>query len=584
MIDSSAALDASARTPEAASDVERLFQLSTDLLACIEEGGAFRSVNPAWERVLGWSQDELLSRNLGELIHPDDLERTLALGKNGTPTRIVDFENRYRCRDGSYRWLQWNARCVGTLWYAVARDVTDRRHLEEQATLDSLTGLPNRAVFNDRLTHALARLRRHEGMVSVLFVDLDHFKLINDGRSHDVGDSFLRAAAMRLRSTLRTQDTVARFGGDEFVIVVEDPIGANDIREIGERVVRAFQGPFEVDGDQLSSTASVGIAVTERATMTPEKLLREADIAMYRAKASGGDSYEVFDDALRSEVLHRVRLEGELRRALAVGDLVVYYQPIVALPETSVNRCEALVRWRHPERGLLLPGEFIPLAEETGLIVPIGAWVLREACRKAQEWRRSGSDIGVTVNVAPLQLAEDGFVELVRVTLRDAGLPPPALCLEITETAIMEHPERIVPSLEALHALGVRIAMDDFGSGYSSLTYLKLLPLDVIKIDKSFVGNILGSAEDRAIVSAMLSLAHETDLSVIAEGVETEALHAELVGMGCELAQGFLYDEPKPPTDLRLHGYSSRVHPGVGDPLVIREFMRQIGIPARIGP
>jgi EAL domain-containing protein (putative c-di-GMP-specific phosphodiesterase class I) len=303
---------------------------------------------------------------------------------------------------------------------------------------------------------------------------------------------------------------------------------------------------------------------------------------MYRAKGSGGRQWKRFDDAMRADVERRVRMESELRNVIKRGELELHYQPIVALPETSVVRWEALLRWRHPERGLLMPEEFIPLAEETGLIVPIGHWVLREACRQAQTWRREAKGIGITVNVSPRQLALPGFAGRVSSLLAESGLPPTSLCLEITETSIMRNTDRVVPTLIGLRDLGVRVALDDFGSGYSSLTHLRSLPLDVIKIDKSFVRGLLDRPEDRAIVSAILSLAHEMEMSVIGEGVETEALHAELVGLGCELAQGFFYDRPKPAEELVLDGYTSRVSPGVGDPLVIREFMRQIGIPARI--
>jgi EAL domain-containing protein (putative c-di-GMP-specific phosphodiesterase class I) len=310
--------------------------------------------------------------------------------------------------------------------------------------------------------------------------------------------------------------------------------------------------------------------------------MREADIAMYRAKGRGGGRAALFDERMRVQVDERVRVQTELDRALEEGQLRLCYQPIVSLPETSVTRCEALLRWEHPDRGLLLPADFIPLAEETGLILPIGEWVLREACKQAQAWRQANRDVGITVNVSTRQLSEPMLADCVKAALDDSGLPAAALCLEITETAIMDRPHEAAPALEALKSLGVKVAMDDFGSGYSSLTFLKSLPLDVIKIDKSFVAGLPTSAEDRAIVTAILSLARDTERAVIAEGVETTALHSQLVGLGCELGQGFLYDTPKPADELELDGYSSRVQPGVGDSLVIREFMRQIGIPARI--
>ncbi len=570
--------------PRDIDEVWRLFELSTDLLATFDAVGRFTGLNPAWEKILGWDRERLLGTSATDLIHPDDVERTFDLqARVNGEAEIVQFENRMRCSDGSFRWLQWNARNVDDGWYAVGRDVSERKQLESQALVDPLTGLPNRVAFVDRLAQALGRLQRREGTVAVLFVDLDHFKVINDGRGHEVGDRFLKLAAGRLRDSIRGVDTVARLGGDEFVVLVEGGPDTRDVADVGKRVVRSLERPIAIDEEELWIGASVGIAMTSQADTAPDAMLREADVAMYRAKARGGGRWEIFDNSMRAEVEERVRVERDLRRALESDELCLYYQPIVALPELSVTRCEALVRWRHPARGLVLPGDFIPLAEETGLIVELGAQVLRAACEQAREWRRVGHDIGITVNVSTRQLVQPTFVDLVRGVLEDTDVPPTVLCLEITETAIMQRPERVIPGLISLRRLGVRIAMDDFGSGYSSLTYLKLLPLDIIKIDKSFVSGIIESPEDRAIVAAILRLAAETELSVIAEGVETEALHGELVSLGCDLAQGFLYDVPKPPDELELDGYSSRVRPGVGDPLVIREFMRQIGIPARIG-
>ena len=563
-----------------------LFELSTDLLATFDRAGRFADLNVAWERALGWRRDELLGRRAAELLHPDDLESTLALNQPDAEhlPNVVQFENRYRCKNGGYRWLQWNARLAEGIWYAVARDVTDRRVLEDRALRDPLTGLANRTALTERLAAAVSRLGRYGGLVAVLFVDLDHFKVINDGRGHEAGDRFLCATAARLLESVRNVDTVARFGGDEFVILLEDASRAYDVSEVAARVVDALARPIAVDGEEACIGASVGIGVTSNAGVRPESLLHEADIAMYRAKARGGGCFELFDAAVRHEVERRLTAERELRVAVDEGQLLVYYQPIVALPEATVSRCEALLRWQHPSRGLLPPSEFLPIAEEAGLIVHMGEWVLGEACRQAREWRRLGHDIAITVNVSTRQLDQPDFADLVRRMLAASDLPPSTLCLEITETAIMNDMARVAPRLEALGRVGVRIAMDDFGSGYSSLSYLRALPLDIIKIDKSFVAGIAGDPQDRAIVAGIVMLGRETNRGVIAEGVETEALHTELVGLGCDLAQGFLYDRPRPAVELALDGYSGRVRPGLGDPLVIREFMRQIGIPPRIQP
>ncbi len=570
--------------PAEARGRSELFELSLDLLATMDRAGQFTDLNPAAERILGWTRDELLGRRAVELVHPEDLQRTLAL-KAPDAHRLPDvvkFENRYRCKDGTYRWLEWNARLVDETWYAVARDVTDRRLLEERAVRDPLTGLPNRTGLSERMNTAIARLERHPGYVALLFVDLDHFKVVNDGRGHEVGDRFLRAAAGRLLETVRGADAVARFGGDEFVILLEDVIHLTDVIDVAARVVGALQSPIVIDGEEALVGASVGVALTSSAGMTPDSLLREADIAMYRAKARGGGCFALFDDEVRAEVQRRVRGERELRIAVDEGQLAAHFQPIVALPEASISRCEALIRWQHPTRGLLLPGEFLAMAEETGLILRIGEWILRRACEQARAWRRASFDVALTVNVSTRQLDQPDFTAIVRRIVAASEIPPAALCLEITETEIMERVGRVAPRLQELRRAGVKIAMDDFGSGYSSLAYLRSLPLDIIKIDKSFVHGIIEDPQDRAIVAGIVNLGRETNRAVIAEGVETEALHSELIGLGCDLAQGFLYERPKPAADLSLDGYSSRVHPGIGDPLVIREFMRQIGIPARV--
>lgn len=560
-----------------------LFELSLDLLATFDLDGRFTDCNPAAERMLGYPREELIGRRVADLVHPQDRERTLeVVNSSRSDTEVVEFENRYRCQDGSYRWLEWNARRVDGNWYAVARDVSERHGAEQRALRDPLTGLGNRGVLAQRLQEALARIERDHRMVAVLFIDLDNFKLINDGRGHEIGDRALQAAAVRLAGTVRSGDTVVRLGGDEFVVLLEGLEHPAEVTDVAARLLGTLRSPVRIEAEGVSLHASIGIALAASARASSEALLREADIAMYRAKAAGGDCFAVFDDAVRAEVDRRMTVERELRAAVDEGSFAVHYQPIVALPETSVSRLEALVRWQHPSRGLLLPEDFLPLAEETGLIVPIGAAVLAEACAQAQRWRRRAHGVTIMVNVSTRQLDRPEFVEVVTRVLSDTGLPPSALCLEITETEMVKHIERVAPQLEALRRAGVRIAMDDFGSGYSSLGYLRTLPLDTIKVDKSFVAGIVDDVQDRAIVAAIVKLGRATEREVIAEGVETEPLHAELLGLDCDLAQGFLYAAPAPASELSLDGYSSRLGPGIGDPLVVREFMRQIGIPARV--
>jgi EAL domain-containing protein (putative c-di-GMP-specific phosphodiesterase class I) len=331
-------------------------------------------------------------------------------------------------------------------------------------------------------------------------------------------------------------------------------------------------------------SASIGIApFGPDAERTAEQLLVEADLAMYRAKGRGGGQVETFDEEMRARLATRMEVEAELREALDRDQLVVHYQPITALPDGAPVGCEALVRWQHPERGLLAPGHFIPVAEESGLISELGAWVLKEACRQAQAWRTRGRQLHVSVNVSPVQLLRDDVVTLVREVLAETGLPPQLLYLEVTETSLIEDAATIAPALQTIKDLGVKIAIDDFGGGSSSLSYISLLPVDVIKIDRLFVSGLPDSSDDRAIVAAVISLCEELALTVVAEGIETDRQHWELRELGCRLGQGFLYSKPRPPAELELGGFSAAVQPGVGDPSQIREFMRQIGIPARVG-
>jgi diguanylate cyclase (GGDEF)-like protein len=412
-------------------------------------------------------------------------------------------------------------------------------------------------------------------------VDLDRLKLVNDGFGHELGDRLLKAVADRLRDELREADTIARFGGDEFAVVVEDLVDETAALRVGERIVAALAKSFAIEGEEISIGASVGITVTRDRDRGEHDLLREADVAMYRVKARGGDGCALFDSDMRRAAVARVRIERELRHALEGREFSLVYQPLISIRDGVAVACEALLRWQ-PSGGVVrMPGDFIPLAEETGLIVPVGEWVLDEACRQAHAWRSAGRDLGISVNVSARQLARHDFVDLVRNVLAHRGLPAPSLCLEITETAIVEQPEHAARVLEALKNLGVRIAIDDFGRGFSSLSHFRSLPIDVIKIDRSFVAD-LGHRDNRAIVSAVMSLGAELGMSVVAEGVETDRQHSGLVELGCPLAQGYLYARPCPPDELAHGGFLPRGTTGIGDPFVIREFMRQIGIPARL--
>ena len=563
----------------------RLFELSTDLLSTIDVEGRFVHVNPAWEKTLGWSVDELIGQRAVDFVHPDDLERTLALRpeKSSDGGQVLDFENRYRHKQGGWRWLLWSAHSDGDLWYGVAKDVTERKQLEQRAVEDPLTGLANRSVLTDRLAHALRRLPRSGSRLGVLFVDLDRFKAANDTLGHEVGDALLIAVAHRLKKVVRESDTVARMGGDEFVVLAEEIDDEAEAVLLAERLVETLRRPFTVGGTDVTLRGSVGISTAgPEDHARAERVLSEADLAMYRAKAAGRDRIELFDERMRADVATRLEISGELRHALERSELRLVYQPLVSVSQGVVKGCEALLRWRHPRLGDVPPAKFVPLAAENGLIVPIGEWVLKAACHQGARWRHAGNQVTVGVNVSPVQLSQPGFVDVVGKATREANLPPQCLWLEVVEESVIEDNETIVQTLGDLRELGVRIALDDFGKGATSLSYFRAMPLDVVKLDRAFVQGLSAGVVDRAIVAAIVSLADEMNLSLVAEGIEQEDQLAELRQLGCEYAQGFWFARPTEAENLKLEGFAERARPGLGDPTVIREFMRQIGIPARI--
>jgi diguanylate cyclase (GGDEF)-like protein len=394
---------------------------------------------------------------------------------------------------------------------------------------------------------ALARLRRHQTSIAVLFIDLDDFKVVNDSLGHNAGDRLLVELGQRLRAAIRPSDTIARFGGDEFVVLCEDIGEARDAVCVGERIVAAATEPFLLEGREMFVSASVGVAIAIDGEATPETLLRDADAAMYRAKERGRGRVEVFDEAMRTRIMERLDLENGLRRALQRGELRVYYQPEVSAAQGRMIAVEALVRWEHPERGLLQPRDFVPLAEETGLIVEIGEWVLNEACCQIAAWREAGSDIDVAVNVSARQLVQPDIVDVVRGALERSGLPPDALCLEITESAVMRDPEAALATLTLVKELGVKVALDDFGVGFSSLAQLKeMLPLHALKVDRSFISGLADDDRNSAIVAAVVMMATTLGLTAIAEGVETEAQALQARALGCDVSQGFFFTAPEP--------------------------------------
>jgi diguanylate cyclase len=416
---------------------------------------------------------------------------------------------------------------------------------EQQLLLDALTGLPSRLQLMSRLQTALARLDRTGHKVAVLFIDLDRFKVVNDSLGHHAGDRLLLAVTERLRKAVRRHELPARFGGDEFVLVCEDVADIEDAVAVAERVINALSLPFDLDGSHAHVAASVGIAITADPDASPDDLLRDADAAMYRAKEAGGGRWSIFDQVVRDRAVARQAIEGALRNAISNDELVVHFQPEVSVATGDIVGVEALVRWQRPGHGMVSPADFIPIAEETGLIVPIGEWVLHEACRQASLF--DDGRLVIRVNVSARQLAEPGLAETVKAALISSGLPPARLCLEVTESVVLEDGDRSVAALEALRDIGVRVSLDDFGTGYCSLSYLRRLPIDSLKIDRSFVRGLGHEADDDSIVTLVIDLARALGVSVVAEGVETEEQLAGLRARGCDTMQGFLFAKPGPP-------------------------------------
>jgi diguanylate cyclase (GGDEF)-like protein/PAS domain S-box-containing protein len=428
----------------------------------------------------------------------------------------------------------------------------NERRIRHQALHDPLTGLPNRALLRDRLEHALSRTARTGGQVGVVYLDLDQFKVINDSLGHETGDALLQLVAPRLASELRSADTLARLGGDEFVVLCDDAEDPAGPLRLAQRLVAVFEEPFELDGDALFVGASAGVALSGPGA-TPRSLLRDADAAMYKAKALGRGRCELFDDELRQQVLGRLRIETSLRNALPAGELRLVFQPIVDLYTGETVETEALLRWLSAEHGFVSPADFIPVAEDTGLIVPIGAWVLAEACRSAAAWRAAGSTAGVSVNLSPRQLAQPDLVAHVAQVLAETGLEPGALTLEITESTLLGGGDRPLQALGEIKDLGIRLALDDFGTGYSSLAYLTRLPLDELKLDRAFIARLEPGSQETEVTAAIMEMASAMHLQVVAEGVETPEHLEMLQALGCPLGQGFYFARPLPPADLEQH-------------------------------
>jgi len=539
-----------------------LVQNASDVITILDADGTIRYLSPAIERVFGYEEDELLGRHAFDLVHLEDLPLATAAFQAALddPTLTPTVEFRFRHKDGSWRWLE----VIGTNLLADpavggfvvnSRDITERkeaaRRLWHQAHHDPLTGLPNRALFMDHLDRALSE--QESGTVAVFFLDLDGFKVVNDSLGHENGDRLLVAAAERLSSCLRNGEMLSRFGGDEFTLLQKRMTEASEAIRTAERLLTALEAPFTSNGQQLVVTASVGMVLSSLDVSTSTDLLRAADVALYRAKAIGKGGGALFDVTQDASALARLDQETALRHALELGELRLHYQPQVALMTDRVLGVEALVRWQHPTAGLLPPAAFIPLAEETGLIVSLGEWVLREACRQGMAWRERSPDAGMLdmcVNISLVQVQHPDLVRQVERVLHETGFPPGQLLLEITEQGLVEDTEATDCTIEALKALGVRLAIDDFGAYQAGLGYLRRWPMDVLKLDRRLVADLDRDERSRAIVAAVVGLAQSLGMKVTGEGIETAEQLAKLRELGCDQGQGFIFVPPLPPDEL----------------------------------
>lgn len=524
-------------------------------------------ISPRFMETLGYQKGDycLVVEEWLDHVHPEDLKKLKDdfVSFINSDQQIFSNEHRLRCKNGEYRWFS----CRGIALrekdaegqptgkaYRIAgahTDINDRKKAENElrhwAFHDTLTGLPNRILFQDRLERSYQRLQRNgDYRFAVLFLDFDRFKDINDTLGHDTGDSLLLEIASRLKETLREIDTIARFGGDEFVLLLEEIQNIETAELLAERILKSLEKPFEIKEHIINISASIGVVISNlQQHARPEDLIRDADIAMYQAKANGRACYEVFDTEMRAELLSRAILETDLRRAIQKKEFSLVYQPIVSLVDNQIEGFEALIRWQTKEKGFVDPEKFIPLAEETGLIVPIGKWVIEEACHQMKNWQQQGISGSMNVNLSGVQLAQANIVEMIEEILHRTELPPQLLHIEITESALIKDIESAIIKLEQLKAIGINIHMDDFGTGYSSLSQLRLLPVDSIKIDRSFIRNLDNNKNDLGLVRAIISMANGLKLTVIAEGIENEIQRELLQTLHCGYGQGYFLYRPR---------------------------------------
>jgi diguanylate cyclase (GGDEF)-like protein/PAS domain S-box-containing protein len=545
---------------ESEQRLKSLYLNNPDAVYTLDMEGRFLSTNPACEKITGYKSVQLVDKKFRHVIPQEECERMREYFLLSRQGETNSFEVEVLHAQGHRVELHVkhipiivDGRIAGV--YGIGHDITESKRAEATihhlAYHDPLTGLPNRRLFKEQLGEAVERAQEQEHSLAVLFLDLDRFKMINDTFGHDMGDELLREVTSRLIGCVREQDVVARIGGDEFTLMLP---GANaDVaREVAGDILAALQRPVLLGGQEVHVTTSIGIALHPNDAEDPEMLMRYADTAMYRAKEQGKNNCQLYGAYMKEQAYQRLTMENDMRKALERDEFRVYYQAQIDAASGRVTGAEALLRWLHPERGIVSPAQFIPVAEETGMIVPIGEWVLRTACRDALAWERDGlPPLRVAVNLSLVQFRHSNLIEMVSRALADTGLDPHRLELEITESIAMHQVERVVPTLQELRRLGVEIAMDDFGTGYSSLSYLKNFPIQRLKIDQSFVRGLKEGSDDAAIVTAIIALAHSLHLDVIAEGVEEEEQVEFLRRHGCQFMQGYRFHRPVPEEQLR---------------------------------